>query len=194
MKIVWVTNDVWFSKLLRFLFRETTSHVGLLFTINEKEIALDINNPKGDKYEARRKSDNQLYWLIKYNIVHQVELDLTQEQETQLYKECEAYCVGRKYDIYGYYFGLLAGLLHKVFMLPLPKKNWWTNGTGSMCQECIIPILMSSITKANGVNVDNIYLAAMTPDMTMHYMEQLTQGNPKWRWMHYGKGKKAQRC
>jgi hypothetical protein len=30
MKICWVTNEVWFSKLLRYLFNESISHAGVM--------------------------------------------------------------------------------------------------------------------------------------------------------------------
>jgi hypothetical protein len=177
MKICWVTNDVWYSKLLRFLFNETTSHVGTLWNINTVDLAIDQNRPVGSMYSAK-------YWLHKYRIIHQVELTLPEDKELELFKCVEARAVLRKYDMGGYYYGMVWGLLHKVFGLPLPKINKWSRPDEDMCQEIISSLLVHRIVKDAGVIAPTTDLSTMTPDATMHYMKKLTENKPLWKWTH----------
>ena len=175
MKIVWVTNDIWYSKLLRFLFNEDSSHVGTVFNFDGLDLAVDINKPYGSLYSLK-------YWLNKYRIVEQVELTLPHDQEIQLLKIVADYSVMRPYDMGGYYYGMVWGLLHKLFKLPLPEINKGSDGTGAMCQEIIIPILKSQIVQATGI-INGIFdFANMSPSMTRDYFKKITLNNPFWKW------------
>lgn len=179
MKICWVTNEVWFSKMLRFLFNESVSHVGVMFEIDGIKTAIDLNKPTGTLWSAR-------YWLHKYSIVWEVELKLPHDKEVELYKTCEEYAVLRPYDMGGYYYGMLWGLLHKFLKIPFPKYNKWSSHTGSMCQEILVPILQHEIIKKTGVKADILDFTAMTPEMTFDYMQKLTHDNDLWEWIYNG--------
>ena len=174
MKIVWVTNDIWYSKMLRFLFSEDSSHVGTTFNFDGLDLAIDINRPYGSLYGLK-------YWFHKYRIVEQVELVLPHDLEIEMLKTVADYAVMRPYDMGGYYYGMVWGLLHKFLRLPLPKVNKWSDGTGAMCQEIIIPILKSKTVKDTGI-VNDIYdFANMSPSMTKEYFKKITKNNPLWK-------------
>ena len=143
MKICWLTNDKWYSKLLRFIFNEESSHVGVIFNIDGIEIAMDITKPHGDIYSAKS-------WFSKYRLLYQVELKLTHDQEIEVFKECETFCVMKKYDFPGYIYGMIYGLLRKLHIIKmLPVENRWA-GSGDMRQEILRPILKSKIIKMVG--------------------------------------------
>jgi hypothetical protein len=175
MKIVWVTNDVWYSKMLLYLFDETTSHVGTIWDINSVDLVIDQNKPTGTMWSLK-------YWLKKYRIVHQVELELSQEKELELFKYLEARTILLKYDMGGYYYGMIWGLLHKWFKIPYPKVNKWAKPDEDMCQEIIIPLLKHQIFKDAGMNSTILDFSTMTPDMTMKYLKGITGNN--WKWKH----------
>jgi hypothetical protein len=150
-----------------------------MFNVDAMRTAIDVNNPRGALWSSK-------YWLYKYSIVWQVELDLPLTQEIEMYKTLEDYAVLRPYDINGYYNGMIWGLLHKFLKLPLPTENEWSNHTGSMCQEILVPILQSDIIKVTGVHSDILDFTAMTPEMSMNYMKKITKDNPLWKWTYNG--------
>jgi len=161
--------------LLRYLFNEDTSHVGLLFNFDNINLACDVNNPTGSVYDSK-------FWLHKYTVIHQVELSLSHNKEIALYKECAEYCVLRKYDFNGYLYGLIWGLLHKFFKIKMPTYNKWSNHTGSMCHEVVVPVLKSQIVKDTGINSPVLDFSNVTPDKVADFMMELTKGNPQWVW------------
>ena len=174
MKICWVTSDVWYSYLLRWLFDAQTSHVGTIFN---DEIVVDINRPVGKKYTARS-------WLTHYKIVWQVELKLPPEQETELLDIVTKYAVGKPYDVNGYYFGMLCGLLNKLFRIPFPKNNWFSEKGKDMCQEVVRPILEYPPIAAQQLGIDPEILNKKTPDGVIDLFKEATKNKPEWIWSH----------
>lgn len=180
MKICWVTNNIWYSRLLRYLFNQTTSHVGIAWDINSVHLVIDQNRPTGTLWSLK-------YWLNKYWIVHQVELVLSPEKELELFKYLETRNILLKYDIGGYYYGMIWGLIHKLFKIPYPKTNKWAKPDQDMCQEIIVPLLEHPIIIESLGNFSPKLIpdfATMTPDMSMKYMELLTKNNSLWKWKH----------
>lgn len=178
MKICWVVSGAWYSKLLRYLFNETTSHVGTMWTINGIDLVIDQNRPYGTMWSTK-------YWLHKYKVIHQVELQLPPEKELELFKCIEAHTILLKYDMGGYYYGMIWGLIHKFLKIPFPKVNKWAKPNEDMCQEIIAALLIHKIIKDTGISIPPVDLSTMTPDASMLYMKKITENNPSWKWSHY---------
>jgi len=182
MKVCWVTNEKFYSKLLRYLFTDVSSHVGVMFDFDGISLATDINKPFGKVWDSR-------YWLSKYSIVWHMDIALTHDHEIELYKYCADYCVLRPYDMNAYYFGMIAGLKYKFFGCSLPTENTWSNNTGGTCQEIVTPILQNDIIKQiepRFANVDYLKFPCMTPDMVMDVLKAATSNNPRIRWTFNG--------
>jgi len=182
MRICWVTNEKYYSKLLRFLFNNDTSHVGVMFDINGIELVTDINRPFGKVW------DNN-YWLYKYTVVWSMEVLLSDKEEIELYHTCRKYCVLREYDMGAYYYGMLAGLRLKFLKIPLPKVNKWSLNTGSTCQEVLTPLVQSDIIRhvePRLASIDPTRFSECTPDMVMNIMKTATKGNPRIHWRFNG--------
>jgi len=175
MRICWVTNDVWFSRLLRYIFKESTSHVGVLVNVHDTEFAFDINNPYGSMYSAK-------YWLHKYRVVHSLDIPLSEQDSVRFFKFMEERAVLRPYDIKAYYYGMWRGLLRKLFGLAGPKTNKGVTPDRDMCQEVVRHVMEFDVIHQK-LDVQCPDLTLMTPDMTMKYMKTITS-NTEWTWSH----------
>lgn len=173
MRICWVTSNVWYSYLLRWMFNAKTSHVGAVFNTPSGDMALDINNPLGKLYTLRA-------WVTHYKIVEQVEISLPDPLEIELFQDIKTYVVGKEYDVKGYYWGMFCGLMNKLFWIPLPKKNKYSEEGKDMCQEILRPIVTNPIIN---LEIDLTNLNAMTPDMALNHLKEATKNNPKWVWI-----------
>lgn len=180
MKVCWVTNEKGYSRLYRWLFGEDASHVGSVFTFDGYAIAVDLNRPFGRIWDIH-------HWLHKYTIIWSMEIKLAEEEEMTMYKTCRDYAVMRQYDMSGYYFGVVAGLKHRLFGMKIPKVNAWSKGTGSMCQEIVVPVFQHEIIK----NIVGDVLPATGNDgrtlaTIRDILHKATKDNPRVDWIYNG--------
>lgn len=180
MRLAWVTNDRYYSGLLRFLFNEPTSHVGSIFSLYGMSLAVDINRPYGKVYDLT-------HWLSKYTIIWEMRINFERHDELKLYQAAKDYAVLRPYDMRSYYYGMFAGIGHKFFGIPYPKTNALASGTASMCQEILTPILQHPTFKAVVPhNIDVQHFSECTPHMSMLLLKDATANNPSVEWAYNG--------
>lgn len=184
MQLCWVTNERYYSKLLRWFFTDDTSHVGVTFGMDDDSVhlAVDVNRPFGKVYDLQ-------HWLYKYTVIWSMDVNLSDDHEREMYKLCRDYCVLRQYDMPAYYFGMIAGLKLKFLHISLPTVNTWSLNTGSTCQEILVPIVQSDVMQhiePRLADVDFKRFSACTPDMTMDIMKAATKGNPRIQWRFNG--------
>lgn len=182
MRICWVTNERYYSRLLRYLFTNDSSHVGVTFDVHGISLATDVNKPFGKVWDLD-------YWLYKYNVVWSMDVLLSEDDEMVLFRLCRDYCVLRKYDMGAYYYGMICGLRLKFLGIPLPSVNKWSLNTGSTCQEVVTPIIQSDILQhiePRLANIDPTVFSACTPDMTMEILKTATKDNPRIEWRFNG--------
>lgn len=184
MKICWVTNERRYSRLYRWIFQEDASHVGAVFTFDDRqvEVAVDLNRPFGRIWDIH-------HWLHKYTIIWSMELvGLTVDEEWQLYKTCRDYAVMRTYDMSAYYWGMLVGLRLRLFGGKKPPVNAWSKGTGSTCQEIVVPIIQHPIFQRMVGNTGLLPTGndAKTPGMIREILVKATKGNSNVRWIYNG--------
>lgn len=181
MKICWVTNEKNYSKLYRWLFKEDASHVGSVFTFGSSSVAVDLNRPFGRIWDIR-------HWLHKYTIIWSMEIKLTEEEELEMYAACREYAVMRDYDMSGYYYGMIVGLRRRLFGVKLPSKNAWSKGTGSMCQEIVVPIIQHSVF--NRVVGENLLPVRGNDGRTLATIREIlwkaTKDHPLVEWKYNG--------
>jgi hypothetical protein len=181
MKICWVTNEKKYSRLYRWLFKEDASHAGSVFTFGDSAIAVDLNRPFGRIWDIR-------HWLSKYTIIWSMEVELTQKQESEMYEACRDYAVMRDYDMPGYYYGMIAGLRRRLLGIRLPKKNIWSRGTGSMCQEIVVPIVQHPVFRQ--VVGEEVIPSTGNDGRTLATIREMlhkaTKDHPKVKWTYNG--------
>jgi len=176
MKLCWVTNQKKYSKLFRYLFNEDASHMGIIFNINGIDLVIDLNRPHGTLWDLN-------YWQHRYTIVRYMEVKLSEEEELWLFKSCKGYAVLRKYDMSGYFYGMVCGILNKILGVPLPDENKWSDGSGSMCQQIVIPLMSHPVIKNKISNLELIQnTAAKSPKAIQNSLEIITKDNEHVIW------------
>jgi len=176
MKLCWVTNQKKYSKFFRYLFNEDASHMGVVFDISDVDLVVDLNRPYGTLWDFN-------YWQRRYEVVRYMEVDLSDEEEFELFKSCKEYAILRKYDMSGYYYGMICGLLHKIFGIPFPYENKWSNGSGGMCQQIIIPLMNHPVFKNKIPHLGFIQnTSARSPKNIQNILEQATKDNEYVNW------------
>lgn len=176
MKLCWVTNQKKYSKFFRYLFNEDASHMGVVFDINGVDLVVDLNRPYGTLWDFN-------YWQIRYTVVRYMEVELGEEEEFELFKSCKEYAVLRQYDMSGYYYGMIRGLLRRIFNIPLPIENKWSDGSGSMCQQIIIPLMNHPVFKNKIPQLGLVpNTATKSPKNIQNILEQATQNSESVKW------------
>ena len=165
MIVQFVTNDIWYSRLTRWIFGEKPTHVGLSFDDEGVSIVMDISKPCGSLCSLK-------YWLSnKYYLVSSYPVNLSPEDERDAILKVQFFCVLREYAWGAYYFGLFTGLFHKLFGTPLPKTNPLENFDKGLCTNIFDPI--KSILLKYGIDMTNDDMYAKTPGMVEHYFNVL---------------------
>lgn len=186
MKICWVTNEKRYSRIYRWIFREDASHVGAVFSFDNDEAALavDLNRPWGRVWDIH-------HWFHKYTAIWTMELvGLTEDEEWSLYRCCRDYASMRQYDMNAYWWGMLVGLRLRLFGGKKPPVNAWSLGTGSTCQEIIVPLLQHpTFQRIVGKNPGGLTATgndALTPGMIRERLIKATKGKPGVVWTYNG--------
>lgn len=173
MQILFTTNDIYYSKLFRFLYREPSSHVGLGFFIDGKRKVIDCTKPEGKEHTLEG-------WLNKYRITHKMDLIIPEPQERLWYNAAKDYSVGKPYDFSAYYGGMVWGVIHRITHLPHPKRNFLERPEHGLCTE-ILHTLKCPLLEY-GIDIRHLQLAANTPHMICLELYKQSKCHPKVKW------------
>lgn len=173
MLIYFSTNDVYYSKIFRWLFNEPSSHVGLGFFRDQESVVVDCTKPCGREHSLSR-------WIFKYKITHSLKIPLSEEREEDFYQIAKEYSVGKKYDFSAYYWGLFCGLAFKLFRIPLPKKNVFQQEEHGLCTEIFVPFKEKLLEF--GIDILELDMSATTPHMLALRLYEQTKDNTGVRW------------
>lgn len=158
MKIYFVTNEKWYSKLMRFLYRDEVTHIGIGYNESEEEIIFDITKPYGSVYPKE-------YWFHKYEKRYHIELTLTDIEVENSLNNLWKTCVMKTYDIDTYYWTIFFGILNRFFGYPIPTVNRFANRDRGLCTNVIDPV--KEILFSRGISFKNIDTYSLTPQMIL---------------------------
>lgn len=164
MKILYGTNEHFYSKLHRKLVNEPFTHVGLLFFSGSLNIVLDCTKPYSKVYHLE-------HWRTKYKILETQELSLPKVKETKYYKKAVNYCLLKPYD-WGAYIWAWLWVIKRIFTKEdFPTMNPWRTD-GLWCTEVVFP-LIEDLKEDFGIDLSNIDLAAKTPYMLFNIIKEI---------------------
>lgn len=167
MKIYFVTNEHYYSKIFRFLFKEPVSHVALSFFEDDLKLVIDATKPVGGLYHIK-------YWLSKYSVVYCMELKLRSDDEKKLCLKVIDETVMVPYDWGGYWFAFFVAIKKRLFGIPYPKKNEWDATNMRHCGEILESL--KNILPKHGMDISDLDFAALTPHMAA---QELYKRTPK---------------
>lgn len=173
MYLYFSTNDKYYSRFMRFLFKEPTSHIGIGFEVGECPIVVDCTKPFGKVYHLK-------HWESKYEIKISAKITMTAEDELEALRKTVDNAVLKPYDWGAYYYGFFIGILWKWFYVPPPKTNKYGSDDADLCTEVLNPI--KRILKKYEIDLVNHDLAAMTPHMVATEIYRQTFSNERVAW------------
>lgn len=159
MKIYFTTNQKWYSRLMRWLWSDEVTHVGIGFNEFQHELVFDISKPYGSIYPVE-------LWFKKYEKRYELSFDLTEREINKYFADLWYYCILKEYDIGTYYYAIYWGILKKFFKVPLPKSNIIANENKGICSNVIDPI--KDLLSKNGYCFQNVDTYSKTPQMLLN--------------------------
>lgn len=125
ISIVWTKSDLPISRLIRFLARESVSHMAIVI---DNKIVFHSNF-----YGAHLK------WLTSFlkrsEVVYELSLDLTFDEEERIYQRLIHQFDEQPYDWGAIAYWFYAMLRHRITGWALPKSNPWGSDRGFLCVE-----------------------------------------------------------
>lgn len=173
MLIYLSTNENYYSKLARFLFKEPVSHIGLGFNISGVPMVIDCTKPYGKLYHLK-------HWESKYTIVYYAGILLEERDEIDAFQKASEYSVLKPYDWSAYFYGLFIGMLWRLHLTALPEKNFFNIREWDLCTEVLNPL--KNILFSYGIDIRDIDLSARTPHMIATEIYKQTLGNERVKW------------
>lgn len=168
MDIVFTTNQKFWSKALRWLLNEPTSHVALRFYVLGVHLTIDCSKEGGQLmtwYNFQKKNE----------IIEMISLETKHQLEAYLFRRSLS-LVGVTYDLDAYKYGFYRAILKKFFEIPFPKINKWAKPENYACTEIFLPIIQS-LQEKFGISFDNMDLAMHSPQMLYrHIKKELSNG------------------
>lgn len=130
MRIYFATNDKYYSKVMRFLFKEPVSHVASGFWTDKIDIIVDSTKPHGKAY-------HKLHWDSKYKTKYFIDIAMSAEDELAAYQASVASSVMVPYDWQAYWYAFYKVTCRWLFGIPLPTHNKYEDPSKNLCQEAI---------------------------------------------------------
>lgn len=130
MKFLFVRSSKLWSKIIRWGLSSDCSHFAVCFDEEAKGSGIIFHSTF---------SGTKLEWFGEFKkhhtIMHAITFKspLTLPEEENLYLHMLAKYSGQKYDFYAFLFWTWRCLLHKLFKLPFPKKNYWAMQSMNLC-------------------------------------------------------------
>lgn len=175
MYIYFTTNDKFYSKLLKWVFNEYISHIGLAFAPTLKtHLVIECTKPYGKVFALQ-------HWLLRNEVIVAVQIPLTKEEEAQWFDEVAYRAVLRPYDFGAYFYGFYWGLRHKFFGDAYPETNAKSDPNHDICTEVLQPLKV--LLLKYGIDIAKDDLTAMTPQMVASKMYYQTKGKSDIIWM-----------
>jgi hypothetical protein len=132
MKIIFTTNNKFWSKVFRYLTKTPVTHVAFVFNFQDTFLTIDCSTDGG------RLMTFEKFSSINFP-VFEINLDCSLDLEVDLFKSA-VFLVGKKYDMPAYIYGIWRGLLFTLFGIKAPFKNKLSKPNLYCCTEIFLPI------------------------------------------------------
>lgn len=157
MKIYFVKDDKWYSKIIMGVMEEPVTHIGIGLFCDKFDLVIDCTKPYGKLYHFDHWTSRD-----KYQLVTTLELKLSEKKEIEIYYKLIDNCLLVPYDWGAYAYGLFYVIKKMLWNAEYPKKNPWA-GEGKWCSEIIEPL--KPYLKENDIDLDSYDLEIATPWM-----------------------------
>jgi len=175
MVIYFTTNEKFYAKLLRWIFLEPVSHVGMcLYPTGVTPIVIDCTKPFGKIYAYNA-------WTKKHSPIFAAQIPMSLEDEIKCFDTVALRSVLRPYDFSAYFHGFYHGIKWRLFGTKLPKRNTKSDHEKDLCTEIFNPI--KQLLQKYGIDRYGVDLAAMTPHMLAREIYRQTVGNENVTWI-----------
>lgn len=183
MKIYFSTNEKRHSKLVRWIFNDSVSHMGLGFNVDGVEMVIDCAKPQGKLHHLKT-------WLDSNEVLFYLDIETSPTLEVELFKKAVRHNVSKPFDNKTYYRGLLYGLRKKLLGISLPTKNKSHSIGKNICSEIIKP-LRKDLWELFDIDLSKYDFSCKTPLMVALILEAEAMECPFARWHHNAKNQKS---
>jgi len=128
MKLIWTKNNLPLSMIIRAVTGDDCSHFALVFQSAAKGWMFESNLLRTHpKFFATAKKS--------FQIMHEMNLDLSVEQENELWDLVVQEYDGKGYDFLGAIYTGFFVLRERFFKIPRPTINKWSDRNKYYCNE-----------------------------------------------------------
>lgn len=149
MTLVWTKSTSPLSVLIRWVFKEPTSHFGIVFD-NGIIFHSNLLGTHVEWYKTFTK---------KNSIVFKKEFNMCLNEEEKIFQSLLNTYDDKTYDFKAFLYFSYRALLFKLFNIAIPLKNKWNNKDNFLCTE------LAGVLPDNLLNnsIKNIDLSIITP-------------------------------
>lgn len=155
MKLIWTKSTLPLSILIRWGFGEPCSHFAIIFD----DALVFHSNLKGVHLQSKTN------FLKHAEIVHDINIPLSEVIEENLYKAIISKLDGKPYDMKAFFFFIYRGFLLKFFNKPLPLKNEFDDNDSYLCTELAYEL-------TDYIDISNLNLAIVTPQRLYNHIKK----------------------
>lgn len=128
MKLIWTKSKLPLSVLIRNFLGSDCSHFAIVFE----------SRGSGLMFESNLLGTHPRFYktaLKHMEVVHELDIILTIEQENDIWDEIVEKFDGRKYNYKGFLYFCYRAILKKLFKMPLPDKNIFSQPGTYLCDQ-----------------------------------------------------------
>lgn len=163
MKIIWSTNEHFWSRVSRYLSKTNESHIAVVFDDYLFSLSFDCTTT-GFRVQFLKR------FLSINTILQSIEIPMCEKEEHIIMSILLQKCVGAQYDFHAYYWMIWRGLLFKFLYREKPQFNPWQEKDKYLCTE-VIECIRDSLSM-HGYNLYLYDLASMTPKEIFDVMDR----------------------
>lgn len=143
MRILWSKNNLPLSWLIRWGTGEASSHLAI--ELDDRIIFHSNLAGVHIRFSENFKKEN--------TIVHDLSLDLTADEEEEVYYKAISQKEGKFYDFCGFLYIAYRILIFRFFGDPLPERNPFQKDSAFMCHELITCLPDRIVNRLNIVDI-----------------------------------------
>lgn len=147
MNLIWTKSSSLLSKFIRWGFKQDCSHFAIVFNSPAGGLLFEANligtHPKFLKTALAHGME----------VVHQIKLPLTVEEEDAVWDEVVDRLDSKEYDYKAFLFFVISGVLWKLFGIPMPKKNLWAINHSYLCVEVFHAVKKHTVLKDIDIDI-----------------------------------------
>ena len=133
MKLIWTRSKLPLSVLIRWFLNSDCSHFAIVFKSRDGGLMFESNllgtHPKFFKTALKHMT-----------VVHEIELDMTDDEENAAWDMIVDQVDGLGYNYRGFAYFTYRAFLKKLFRIPLPPSNPWSQSGTYLCEQVLASV------------------------------------------------------